>query len=111
MPLVIDFAAERWHWHKHPDLGFSVELLTPTTNEWAAYGALKTIREKIELTARKWFRSFEGIVDAEKRPIENTEANRRALLDIPAVFTFVSEALAKTAEWDAEKNADGGSAC
>lgn len=114
MPIVLDLNDDdRWRWFEEDAGRYRVEVYGPRMNELdAAVKQCGDSSAKLRRhVARHWFRAFEGLVDREGKPLENTPETRERILDCPAVWSLVYAKIIDVKAWLEEKNADGGSAC
>ena len=112
----VHMGGERWKWFQFRGTDFEVDLYCATTEEHAeAVGKFRVGMPGVDMQgwlthiATHWFRAFKGAVDGAGQPIDNTLANRVAILNAPDVYAFVYGSLNNFAAWRAEGNADSGS--
>ena len=103
-----------WRWFKFLD--FQAELKMPLRREFVI------VRKRVENAgedgdsayadhiAKEWFRDFKGALDGSGAPLENTEANRKAILQAPDLWKWMTDTLLKFEAWRVEGNGSSGSA-
>lgn len=104
----------RWRWFRYERDGksFEVELFGRTISEAEAASRKHgdNVRALQRHVADHWFRDFRGINGADGQPLPNTTETRVALMDVPAVGTFIALKLADAGAWLDEGNAGSGTA-
>lgn len=100
-----------WRWFPVPGTNARLEIKLITTVESNAFKNPKNDPAAYRLhVAKNWFRGFENILDANGAPIENTEANRAAILIDMDLWVWLQSKLGRSQEWWDEGKGDSGSA-